>query len=80
MKTYLHGPIDYANNLNMRFRIGDQDPPGKRKIYTSSRMEEDEEAQTCLSGKARESRIHIVAKCELYEEEWDILDEEMREV
>ena len=40
----------------------------------------EEEAQTCPCGKARESRIHIVAECELYKDERDILDEEMREV
>ena len=43
-------------------------------------MEEEEEAQTCPCGKARESRIHIVAKCELYKEEQDTLEKEMREV
>ena len=54
-------------------------PPERRKRYTSSRVE-DEDAQTCPCGKARESRIHIVAECELYKDERDILDEEMREV
>ena len=48
-------------------------------MYTSSRVEE-EDAQACPCGKARESRIHIVAECELYNEERDILEEEMREV
>ena len=78
MKTYLHGPIDYAKNLKLRFRIGDIDLPERRKRYTSSRVEK-EYAQTCPCGKARESRIHIVAECELYKEERDILVEEMRE-
>ena len=41
---------------------------------------EEEDAQTCPCGKARESRIDIVAECELYKEERDILEEEMREV
>ena len=53
-------------------------PPQIRKRYTSSRVEE--EVQTCPCGKVRESRIHIVAECELYKEERDILEEEMREV
>ena len=43
-------------------------------------MEEVEEAQTCPCGKARDSRTHIVAECELYREERDILVEEMPEV
>ena len=43
-------------------------------------MEEVEEAQTCPCGKARESRTHIVAECELYQEERDTLEKEIREV
>ena len=31
MKTYLHGPMDYAKKLKLRFRVGDLDLPGKRK-------------------------------------------------
>ena len=80
MKTYLHGPIDYAKNLKLRFRIGDLDLPERRKRCTSNRVEDDEDAQTCPCGKARESRIHIVVECELYKDERDILEEEMREV
>ena len=79
-RSYLHGPIDYAKNLKLRFRIGDLELPERRKRYISSRVEEEEDAQTCPCGKARESRVHIVAECELYKEERDILVEEMREV
>ena len=43
-------------------------------------MEEEEEAQTCPCGKARESRTHIVAECELCKEERDTLEKEMRGV
>ena len=43
-------------------------------------MEEEEDAQTCPCGKARERGIHIVAECELYKDERDILEEEMRDV
>ena len=43
-------------------------------------MEEEQDEQTCPCGKARESRIYIVAECELYKEERDIQVEEMREV
>ena len=31
MKTYLHGPMDYTNTLEQRFRVGDLDLP-KRGI------------------------------------------------
>ena len=70
---------NYAKNLKLRFRIGDLDLPERRKSCTSSRVEEDEDGQTCPCGKARESRIHIVAEWELYRDERDILEEEMRE-
>ena len=48
-------------------------------MYTSSRVEEEEEVQTCPCGKARESRIHLLAECELYKEERGILEEGMWE-
>ena len=31
MKTYLHGPMDYAKKLKLRFRVGDLDLPERRK-------------------------------------------------
>ena len=34
MKTYLHGPIDYAKHLKLRFRIGDPRPTRqKEEVY-----------------------------------------------
>ena len=53
MKTYLHGPIDYAKTLKLRFRVGDLDLPERRKRYARSR-EEEETAQMCPCGKAVE--------------------------
>ncbi|CAM9108471.1 unnamed protein product, partial [Sphacelaria rigidula] len=50
------------------------------KGFTSSRVEEEVDAENCPCGKAIESRSHIVAKCELYTEERDVLQEEMRDV
>ena len=32
MKTCLHGPIDYAKNFKLRFRIGDLDLPERRGL------------------------------------------------
>ena len=29
-------------------------------------------------GKAREGRTYVVRECELYKEEWDVLEREMR--
>ena len=34
MKTYLHGPMDYAKKLKLRFRVGDLDLPKRRKRCT----------------------------------------------
>ena len=31
-------------------------------------------------GKAIESRTHIVGECDIYKEEWDVLEEEMKEI
>ena len=54
MNTYLHGPMDFAKKLKLRFRLGDLDLPERRKRYTSSREEEEIDAQMCPCGKAIE--------------------------
>ena len=61
MKTYLHGPIDYAKTLKRRFRVGDLDLPERRKRRVSSRDEE-EDARMCPCGKAIESIINTVGE------------------
>ena len=53
MKTYLHGPMDYAKTLKLRFRVGDLDLPEGSKRYASAR-EEEELAQMCPCDKAVE--------------------------
>ena len=35
MKEYLHGPLDAAKNLKLRFRVGDLDLPERRKRYVT---------------------------------------------
>ena len=80
MKTYLQGPMDFAKTLKLRFRVGDLDLPERRKRCTSSREKEEVDAQMCPCGKAIESRTHIVGECEIYKEERDVLEEEMREI
>ena len=55
VKMYLHGPMDYAKTLKLRFQVGDLDLPERRERYTSSREEEDD--QICPRGKAIESRM-----------------------
>ena len=74
MKTYLHGPIDCAKKLKLRFRVGDLDLPERRKIYTSSREEEDVDAHICPCGTTIESRTRILGECEIYKEEQGALE------
>ena len=78
-QTYLHGAVNYAKRLKLRFRVGDLDLPERRKRYTSSR-EEDVGTNICPCGTTIESRTHIVGKCEVYKEERDALEEGIRKL
>ena len=55
MKTYWHGPMDFAKTLKLRFCLGDLDLPERRKRYTSSREDEEIDAPMCPYGKAIET-------------------------
>ena len=79
MKTYLHGSMDYAKKMKLRFRVGGLDLPETRKRYTSSR-EEDVVAHMCPCGTTMESRTHIVGEREIYKDERDALEEVMRKL
>ena len=79
MKTYLHGRMDHAKALKLRFRVGGLDLPGRRKRYTSIRGDEEEDAQSPC-GKSVESRTHIVGECETYKKDRDVLEKEMRKI
>ena len=74
METYLYGSMDYAKMLKLQIRVGDLDVPERRKRCTSSREEEEEDAQMCPCGKAQETRTHFVGECEMYKEERDVLE------
>ena len=75
----MHGPMDYAKTLKLRFRVGDLGLPERRnRSYTSSRGEEEGDAQMCSCGKAVESRTHIVGECETYKEGRDVSEENRR--
>ena len=76
--SLLMAPIDYAKRLKLWFRVGDLDLPGRRNKYTSSRVDEEGGAQKCPCGNADDSRVHTVGKRELYKEERNVLEEEMR--
>ena len=56
MKTYLHGPKDYAKKLMLRFRVGDLELPERRKKHTSNR--EDMATNVCPCGTTIETRTH----------------------
>ena len=56
----MHGPMDYAKTLKLRFRVGDLDLPERRKRYTSSPGEEEEDATMCSCGKAVEYELTYV--------------------
>ena len=57
IKTFLHGPMDYAKTLELRFRIGNLDLLKRSKRYANSR-EEKEDAKMSPCGKAIKSRTH----------------------
>ena len=77
MKTYVHGPMDYAKKIKLRFRVGELDLPERRKRYTSRWEEGDVATNMCPCGATTESRTHIVGEGEIYKEERDALEEEM---
>ena len=52
----------------------------ERDTYTSSREEEDVATNMCPCGATIESRTRIVGECEIYKEERDALEEEMRKL
>ena len=76
METYLHGPMNYAKKLKLRFRERDLDLPERKKRYASSREDEDVATNMCPCGTTIESRTHRVGEREIYKEERDALLEE----
>ena len=69
LDPYLHGPMDYTKKLKLRVCVGDLDLPERRKRYrlyrlyssshSSSRDEEDMDADMCPCGTTIESMTHI---------------------
>ena len=57
MKTYLHGPMTFAKKQKLRFCVSDLNLPEKQKRYSSSREEEEVDAQMCPCGKAIERKL-----------------------
>lgn len=65
MKKYPHGPMDSANKLKVRFRVGDPEQLERRKGYSKCRIKEEAGAQNCPRGEALGSRTQRMAECEL---------------
>ena len=60
MKTYLHGPMDYAKKLKTTITCRGPGSTRKKKRYTSSREQEDMDAHMRPCGTTLESRTHTV--------------------
>ena len=67
INTYFHRPIYFAKTLKLRFRVGGLDLSERRR-HTSSREEEEVDAQMCPCDKARKRETHT-GECETYKEE-----------
>ena len=74
MKTYLHGPMDYAKTLKLLFRVGDVDLP-KRGIPVVRRGKN---TQIRVHVAKQQGRTYIARECAMYKEERDVF-EEMRQ-
>ena len=72
--------MDFAKTLKLRFRVGDLELPKRRKRNTISRGEEEVHAQVCPCGETVEGRTQILGECEMYKEEQDVLEAEMRAI
>ena len=59
MKTYLHGPMDYAKKLKLPFRVGDLDLPERRKRCISSQEEEDVATNMCPCYVAQQWKVGL---------------------
>lgn len=67
--------MEYAQELMVRFRVSDLDPPKRSKMHTSRRVEERAYTQNCPYGKAIGSRTHLVVEFEPQYEEGIVLRE-----
>ena len=80
MKTYCARPNGLPKTPKLRFRVGDLDLPDNRARYTSSWEEEEEGAQSCPCGNPDERTAYMMADCELYKDERNVLEEDMTKI
>ena len=62
METHLHGPMDYAKKLKLRFRVGDLDLP-ERRCDIPVVEEEDMDERMCPCGTTLVSRTQMIGEC-----------------
>ena len=67
MKKYLHGPMDYAKTMKLRFRAGDLDLPERRGIPVVKGRRK--KMRSCALVAKQWSRTHIVGECKIFKEE-----------
>lgn len=79
MKTCLHCPA-YSKKVEIAISGGVPGPARKKKKKTCSKVDEGVDAQNSYCGTDFESRTLVVEECELYTEERDVGEGEMREV
>ena len=72
--------MDYARELKLRLRVGGLDLPDRRKRYASSREEKEVATNMCRCGMTIESGTHIMGECEIFKEDRDALEEEVRKL
>ena len=75
MKTYLHGPMDFAKRVKLQFCVGNLDLPENVPEVERRRKK----IPRCpLVVKQKRVEHTLWEKCEMYKEERDVLVEEMK--
>ena len=72
--------MDYTKTLKLHFRVRDLNRQKAEEVYpgTTSREKKEGHAHMYPCGKTKESRTYIAGWCEMYKEERDVLEQEMR--
>ena len=80
MKTRLYGPMDHVKPPKLRFREGNLVLPEGRRRYASSRVEEEEDAQSFPCGNADDSGLDLVGGLELCKKDRTVAEEKTKKI